>query len=387
MKTIGIAGSRTRSPLRRHGTPSLVVAVLGALLARPAAAASSCPSAPTKAAMGSRLGIAIEFHVENSLLGSEEETDYVLELSAAARDAGVTVTFGLGRDLLDDYADDPDGDGYGTDGRTGIELSRTLAEVVAAIRADCQEVGLHADVNETMSADDVESLLRGYLSQLRRAGARTAVASGVCNETSADATGGWLEAARRAGLRGVAGVVTYCQGSLDPANAHWIDPGSCSPSFPTYCHFAAPEDDATQRVGVWRANATSSWIDPAARGRVAIIGGIGTIDGFAQSNLPCLAETDARRSCTGYSNPGDADLDAASFVARVQAAERDARTGTVGDTAYQTFSTNVRASGAYVSAIFQRIVARLAETTSASGAALSDVTAFVGLRAVERLNR
>ena len=60
------------------------------------------------------------------------------------------------------------------------------------------------------------------------------------------------------------------------------------------------------------------------------------------------------------------DLDAASLVDRIRSAESDARTGTVGDTAYQTFSTNVRASSTYVAAIFPRLVARLAATTSAT---------------------
>lgn len=360
------AAPATRQPTR-WSRRLLQAALCVAAAPLPLAAQCTHPCAP--ASDFTRLSMVIELHVENALLPTADEIAYVRRIAAAANAADVPLSVSLGVTVLNDFS--------------AGRVSDSLTDVVAELQEECcDEVTLHADVPETMAGSEITPYLADYLSQLGTAGADTSIASGVCNEVSGRI--GWVEAARAAGLSGVAGVVQYCQGSLSPVHREYLDPNDCSPST---CHEAAPTDRPEQRVATWKTRRTRRWINPLRTRRPAlvVVGSMGT------ANLPCLGEVAAGRSpncaTTGYDDIADAIDDAAAFVDIVEQAQNEYRSGGTGDVVHLTFSTNAQANSTWLNALFAEIQSQLEDRTDSAGNRLVDVTQWSTLPAIQSANQ
>lgn len=347
-----------------------------ALLATATTLQAQCTTPCAAAADFSRLSMAIEVHVENSLLGTEAETAYVRSIAEAANAAGIPLNFGLGVDFLDDYA-------AGIDSSTHTALASSLSDLVSYLQSDCcHEVSLHADVPETMAGTDIPTYLAPYLSQLSTAGAVATLASGVCNE--AGDRYGWVEAARDAGLTGIAGVVEYCQASLRERDDDYITPDSCTPST---CHDAAPVDRPEQRVATWRTRRSRRWTTPSRGHRRALV----ILSGMGNANFPCLGEVAAggppNCGSSGYSSIAAATPDATAFVDLVAGAQASYRSGDAGDVVYLTFSTNLVANSLWLNAMFAGIQSQLESRSDGTGATLEGLTQWTTLSRIVTANQ
>jgi len=332
------------------------------------------------------LNIALEVHVENSMLPTPEETDYILNIAQAAHTAGVSLSFGLGIDFLNDYA---------SSGTIAAPEhgSFSLESLVAALQAQNHLVSLHADVPESATYSEIVNHLNTYVSQINSAGGQGSIASGVCNEASAD--GGWVKGALDAGIRTVAGVVRYCQGSLSSSHADYIAPETCTPMG---CHEAAPMNAPAQRAAGWFTQQTANWIDPSnpsnarqLRRSLFIVGS------FGEANVPCLAEaaagenvgrtcddrglsSDDRIADDDYSSEAQGQADASAFLASVQEVLNTSLSGTNGDAYHSAFSTNEVVSNTWLTGFFGSL------NTAATGSLAGQIS-FSTLDAVAQLNR
>lgn len=333
------------------------------------------------------LNIAMEVHVENRLLPTPQETDYILNIAQAAYTAGVTLSFGLGIDFLNDY---------GSSGSISAPEhgSFTLTSLIAQLKAQNHSVSLHADVPESATYSEIVSHLNTYVTQLNGAGGQGSVASGVCNEASAD--GGWVKGALDAGVRTVAGVVRYCQGSLSSSHADYIAPESCTPMG---CHEAAPMDQPAQRAAGWFTQQTANWIAPAnPTSARQLKGSLFIIGSFGEANVPCLAEAAAgenvartcddrglssldRNATDDYSSETQGQADAAAFLNGVQAVINTALSGSSGDAYHSAFSTNAVVSQTWLTGFFQSL------SQAATTGSLAGQIRFSTLPAVAELNR
>lgn len=341
-----------------------------------------------------KLGVALEIHVENSLLSTAAETDYVLQIAQVAADAGVTLSFGLGHELLDDYA-------AGAVVTTAEHGDQTLSSLVALLQDTyCHEVTLHADLPD-LAYLPARTYLRGYTAELSAAGANGTVASGVCTENAVN--GGWLRAARDAGIRTIAGVVRDCQVTLDADAfpAYTVLPDACSPAL---CHEASPVDNPAQRASGWFARSVTDWIAPFTpdpglelRNSVFIVGS------FGEANVPCLAEwaagQDVGTECndTGlrstdhvpdddYSTYDEGVDDADVYLSELVDVVDHYRSGTDGDAFHRAFSTNLVVTGDWLEGFFGTVAAGVAERTAGDGTPLSDHAAFTTLGTLRRPN-
>jgi hypothetical protein len=346
-----------------------------------------------------RLGLALEVHVENHVIPTADEADYVLEIAREAAEAGVSLTFGLGVDFLRDF------DG-GVSITTPDHGPLTLAALITTLQDTyCHEVTLHADLPD-LDYTPSRLYLQGYATELAAAGGNATVASGACSESAAN--GGWLRAVRDAGITTLAGAVADCQVTLDrkafPDYARRA--GECTPSS---CHEAAPFDgvdpnvDAGQRASGWFAHGVSDWIAPytpsspaQARHAVFIVGS------FGEANLPCLAEVAAGiplSECddTGahsgdhlpyddYSTEEEGAADAAILIAEVGQVVDFYRSGTVGDAFHSAFSTNEVATVEWLDGFFGAVADGIDTGTTSGGAMLRDAVTFTTLGAIRHPN-
>jgi hypothetical protein len=332
------------------------------------------------------LNIAMEVHVENSMLPTPQETDYILNIAQAAYAAGVTLSFGLGIDFLNDYTSS----GTITTREHG---SFSLDSLVATLQAQNHIVSLHADVPESATYSEIVSHLQTYVNQLNSAGGQGRIASGVCNEASAD--GGWVKGALDAGVHTVAGVVRYCQGSLSNSHPEYIAPETCTPMG---CHEAAPMDDPAQRAAGWFTQQTANWIDPSNPSNARQLKrSLFIVGSFGDANVPCLAEaaagenvgrtcddrglsSDDRIADDDYSSEAQGQADAAAFLTSVQEVLNTSLSGTSGDAYHSAFSTNEVVSNPWLTGFFGSL-------GSAATGSLAGQISFSTLDAVAQLNR
>lgn len=345
-----------------------------------------------------RLNITIELHVENSDLSIPEETRYVLDLAEIAHDNNIKLSVGMGKRFLSAYADDasvtvPNQSLRALTSSSG-NSDFTLSSLISTLQDDYEHVvTFHADLSEdSVSELAIKEELEGYVDILTEAGADGAnIASGMCNP------GNWIEGAKTIGIESIAGVVEYCELSLNSVlqTASGVDSG-CTP---TSCHDASPEDDRDQRASGWYANASSTWISSSntpttsaeSEDSVFIVGS------FGDSHPACLAEyaNDGHsRNCDDGVGASDSDIsddyssevqgisDADEFLEDVENVVSNHLSGGNGDAYHTALSTNKVVTTQWMEGFFSSLFSGVK-----SNSTLSSAVTFSTLLNVSNINR
>ncbi|MEZ0373403.1 MAG: hypothetical protein ACAI44_30220 [Candidatus Sericytochromatia bacterium] len=327
----------------------------------------------------SRLSLLVELHVENALLPTDQETDYVIQLAQAARAAGVTLSIGLGVDFLRSY-------NAGATVHAPLNGDFTLSSLVALLQTTYgHTVNLHADVPESASYAEIIHYLPPYVRELNDAGAQGSVASGACNEAGAD--GGWVKGALDSGVTTIAGVVEDCQASLSATDypTLWLDPAIVTPS---RFHHPAPYENPRQRAQGWFTNNVSTWISPYTPDSTETLNtSLFIVGSMGEAHPACLAETAAGTSCSDQASAEQGTADANALLADlVQVVDLD-RSGTSGDAYHAAFSTNIIVSATWINAYFSTLAAGIRNGSTPAGTTLASAVQYSTLGAVAEANR
>ena len=280
------------------------------------------------------LYIVLEIHVEHQ--GDPiDHADVIKRISDAAVAESVPITFGFGRLFF---------------GRTPAPLQHQLVDHVLD---DGHSATLHADLMST-TYDQMLADLKAYSLQLQALGGNPHVASGVCGHVGGPF--GWLEAARDAGIRTVAGVVRYCYMSLDPNGAYAdqyksaaLD-SNCNPDLgggPGSCHEQVPEVDS-DRLQPWHTQKSGDWLRDYGFGTLIV-------PEFPEYPFTCLAEQSKNPNSCDDDNALHAAADAQALADLIVDASRNLRSGAAGETFKVTWSTNTLPELPYISHFFSEL--------------------------------
>jgi len=288
------------------------------------------PSASTTASTAGTLQIALEIHVENSAVPAIELAT-VTELAEAATENGVVVTFSLDEAMLEYLAaaDEP------------------VLEAVRAIEDDGHHFGMHAGIGSLGQRAATMHLAQMVVDYRTAFGHAPLSLSGACTSS-----GDWVAAVRANGITVVAGMVLFCERTLD--DAHYADTvyadeiaqakAVCSRVARANCHDPAPSADAARRVLPWGTDTASRWLDVSTQeDAITIVPTLGDI------SMECAAEGSSG-SCSL-----DAEEDAAAFVQLAVWAD-ELSAGEEGATLHMGWSTNNRPSEEYIDSLFAAIV-------------------------------
>lgn len=287
------------------------------------------PSASTTASADGTLQIALEIHVENSAVPAIELAT-VTELAEAATENGVVMTFSLDEAMLEYLA-------------TADEPVRAVAR---AIEDDGHQFGLHADLASMGQRAATVHLAEMVVDYRTIFGHAPLSLSGACTPS-----GDWVAAARANGIVVIAGVVLYCERTLDAA--HYADTvytdeiaeanAVCSRPTRANCHQPAPRADDVQRVFPWQTDSAGRWLDESTRA-----GAITIVPTLGNTGMECASEGSSG-SCSF-----DAETDAAAFVQLAVWAD-ELSAGEDGATLHLAWSTNNRPSEEYIDSLLASI--------------------------------